>query len=66
MKLKSVANRHIYSLLCFCLGLCKKWSVRHVCIVYSPNQPIAVCWLNYPVVIYYTMIGYFSDNTIDT
>jgi hypothetical protein len=25
------------------LGLCKKWSVHlHVCIVFSPNQPIAV------------------------
>jgi hypothetical protein len=34
------------------IGLCKKWSVhRHVSIVFSPNQPIAVCWFNYPVVI---------------
>ena len=38
--------------LCFYLGLCKKWSVhRHVCIVFSPEQPIAKFSFNHCVIL---------------
>jgi hypothetical protein len=37
--------------LCFCLGLCTKWSVhRHVCIVFSLEQPIAMFSFNHCVI----------------
>jgi hypothetical protein len=43
------SNKPLY--LCFCLGLCKKWSVhRHVCIVFSPEQPIAMFSFNHCVI----------------
>jgi hypothetical protein len=46
----------------------------HVCVsvVFSPNQPIAVCWFNYPVVILTQWlnenitVGCFGENTIHT
>ena len=38
------SNRH-------CQRLCKNVAVRrHVCIVFSPKQPIAMFWFNYPSV----------------
>jgi hypothetical protein len=45
------ADLHNSPHLCLCLGLCKKWSVhRHVCVVFSPEQPIVMFSLNHCVI----------------
>jgi hypothetical protein len=58
--MQTYCNRPHY--ICFCPGLCKKWSVhRHVCVAFFAQPTIAVCWFNL-IIPSRDMTQWFNEN----